>query len=625
MADSPEATESLVRRESEVPARDPIVSRSTSGIMLLCALLLTGSLAWALYDEAFGQRPWKGIEREFVSRYTRYLKSIKAQAGKTEAEVKQDPEYQTLAEAAQAALDKVTSETKEIDQKVSQIQAQLGAVTEPFQNQRGRLTVINYNIEIAPDSAKDKYRKQAQQKRAELVEVDLPGVDGSGRPKTQKMNYDQLEKLFNDLRDDKARLLGQKAELLKEPTELGKKRDDYLKHHMTGLGPSQIDGLIRKMEGFDYSILSHQISVNEFNIVDRCEVCHVGIREPLDIKAEDLAPGGPGKKPDDLARAFVSHPNRELLQIHNPDKFGCSGCHWGNGRSTTSELKSHGLNKFWLWPMFEKENTEAGCQQCHAKDRVTQGAETLNLGRDLFYQRGCMGCHRYEGFDRETDALGNTRQSISQLEDQITANEKQIRQDTAASAQVEDNSEAQRLLAHAESLKISNSLVAARIDQLNLQSKYLMQDQKKVGPNLKDVRLKLRKEWIPVWLKDPQAFRPGTKMPTFWRFGVDRDGDDQIKAIAAYLWQDGFEGKVPEQQKGDSTHGKELFESRGCLGCHSIGAGDSQLGWHICRESDQGWRESQLRLHRALDSQSARALGAILSQREARSDAGRLR
>ena len=301
-----------------------------------------------------------------------------------------------------------------------------------------------------------------------------------------------------------------------------------------------------------------------------------------------MAPGGPGKKPDDLARAFVSHPNKELLQIHNPDKFGCSGCHWGNGRSTTSELKSHGLNKFWLWPMFEKENTEAGCQQCHAKDRVTQGAETLNLGRDLFYQRGCMGCHRYEGFDRETDALGNTRQSISQLEDQITANEKQIRQDTAASAQVEDNSEAQRLLAHAESLKISNSLVSARIDQLNLQAKYLMQDQKKVGPNLKDVRLKLRKEWIPVWLGNPQAFRPGTKMPTFWRFAsnsdgadpvkADRDGADQIKAIAAYLWQDGFEGKVPEQQKGDATHGKELFESRGCLGCHSIGAGDSQMG-----------------------------------------------
>ncbi len=62
------------------------------------------------------------------------------------------------------------------------------------------------------------------------------------------------------------------------------------------------------------------------------------------------------------------------------------------------------------------------------------------------------------------------------------------------------------MLAQSEALKVTNSLLAARIDQLNLQSKYLMQDQKKVGPNLKDVRLKLRKEWIPVWLSESASF-----------------------------------------------------------------------------------------------------------------------
>jgi cytochrome c551/c552 len=213
----------------------------------------------------------------------------------------------------------------------------------------------------------------------------------------------------------------------------------------------------------------------------------------------------------------VSHPNKEILQIHPTDRFGCSSCHWGNGRATTSEVKGHGRHKFWLWPMFEKENTEAGCQQCHAKDRVTQGAETLNLGRDLFSQRGCVGCHRYEGFDHETDSLSATRQSISQLEDQITGNQKQIRLDENPPDGTSDE-EAQKMLAQSEALKVTNSILAARIDQLNLQSKYLMQDQKKVGPNLKDVRLKLRKEWVPVWLANPQGFRPGTKMPTFWRF-----------------------------------------------------------------------------------------------------------
>ena len=197
------------------------------------------------------------------------------------------------------------------------------------------------------------------------------------------------------------------------------------------------------------------------------------------------------------------------------------------------------------------------------------GSGHAESGARPFSQRGCMGCHRYEGFDRETDALGAARQSISQLEDEITANQKQIRLDeNPPEGATEDD--VKKMLAESEALKVSNSILAARIDQLNLQTKYLMQDQKKVGPNLKDVRLKLRKEWLPVWLANPQVFRPGTKMPTFWRFADDAndpqphmrdlDGKDQLEAIAAYLWQDSFEGRLPAQQRGDAGHGKELFE-----------------------------------------------------------------
>jgi len=588
VADSPAPGESLVKKEADVPANDPIVSRSTSGWMLVSALLLTISIAWALYDEALGQRPWKGMQREFVARYTRYLDSIKANAGKSESEIKESPEYQQLADAEKAARAEVDPEIKQIDAEVALIQRKLDAVTDPFQNQRGRLTVINYNIETANGSAKDRYRKQAEAKMQEKVRVELPSDDGNST-RTQDFDYRQLEAFYNQLRDKKAERLGDKAKLLKTPSELAKKRDDYLKNQLIGLGPVAIEGLKTKMANYDYSILGHQISVNAYNVVDRCEVCHAGIREPVEMTPTNLAPGGPGGEPDSLARAFVSHPNREVLQVHNPEKFGCASCHWGNGRATTSEMKGHGRHRFWLWPMFEKENIQAGCQQCHARDRVTQGAEQLNLGRDLFMQRGCVGCHRYEGFDRETDALAATRQQIGQLEDQIIANEKQSRAETTKSETVEDENEVKRLLASAESLRVTNSLLAARIDQLNLQAKYQMQDQKKVGPNLKDVRVKLRKEWLPVWLENPQAFRPGTKMPTFWRFGhlpedtlgaphPDKDSAEQIKAIAAYLWQEGFDSKLPQQQQGDKTHGKELFETRGCLACHSIGEGDNKLG-----------------------------------------------
>lgn len=590
MADSPAPGESLIKKEADLPANDPIVSRSTSGWMLVCALLMTVSIAWALYDEAFGQRPWKGMQKEFVSRYSRYLDSIKANAGKKEEDVKQEPEYLQLVDDEKAARAEVQPEIDQIDGQVKIAQAKLDAITDTFQNQRGRLTVISYNIETTNGSAKQRWRDRAEAKKQEKVAVEVPGDDGKSK-QTQHLNYAELEGLYNQLRDQKAEGLGKKAELLKKPSELAKKRDDYLKNHLIGLGPAAIEGLKTKMANYDYSILGHQISVNAYNIVDRCEVCHAGVREPLELTPASLV--GPGGKPDSFSRAFVSHPNREILSIHNPEKFGCASCHWGNGRATTSEVKGHGQNKFWLWPMFEKENTEAGCQQCHSKDRVTQGAETLNLGRDLFMQRGCMGCHRYEGFDRETDALTSTRQQIGQLEDQITANEKQIRADVEASA-AETTAEADvpKLLAHADSLKVTNSLLAARIDQMNLQAKYLMQDQKKVGPNLKDVRVKLRKEWVPVWLHNPQAFRPDTKMPVFWRFGTlpegtpgakmrDKDGEDQIQAIAAYLWQEGSDSKLAPQSQGDAGHGKTLFESRGCLACHSLGEGDNRIGGHF--------------------------------------------
>ena len=152
MADSP-AGESLIRKETELPAHDPIASRSTSGWMLVSALLLTISIAWALYDEAFGQRPWKGMQREFVARYSRYLDSIKANAGKSENEIKESPEYQQLEAEEKAARDEVQPQIKEIDAKVARAQRKLDAITDTFQNQRGHLTVTNYNIETSSGRA----------------------------------------------------------------------------------------------------------------------------------------------------------------------------------------------------------------------------------------------------------------------------------------------------------------------------------------------------------------------------------------------------------------------------------------------------------------------------------------
>src|SRR5437867_13376878 len=132
MADAPAPTESLIKAESG-PQRDPIVATSTSAIILISTLLLIFSAGWALYDEAYGQRPWKGMQREFVKRYSAYLKSIRKDAGKSEAEVKESPEYQEVEAKAKEAEANTRDRRKELDAQVAKIQAKLDAVTDPFQ------------------------------------------------------------------------------------------------------------------------------------------------------------------------------------------------------------------------------------------------------------------------------------------------------------------------------------------------------------------------------------------------------------------------------------------------------------------------------------------------------------
>ncbi|HVF54812.1 MAG TPA: c-type cytochrome [Pyrinomonadaceae bacterium] len=582
MADTPETDKLAPVPDPVDPARDPITSRSTSSILLICALLLTGVLAWALYDEVAFMRPWRGYQQSFVKRYNRYLNRVKKSGFKSEKEIKESAEYQRLSEEAKEARRAIQGDLKQIDSQVEVIDRQLAAVTDEFQERRGRITVASYRVENAGESDKAGLRKDVDELKQKKADILMPAADGSGKVEKKKLNYTEIESTYNQLKNRKAELLARRGDLLKEPGELDKKRDEYLKDNITDVTEQQVSLLSNKTKNFDFGL--RQINVPEFNIVDRCETCHLGAREPIRLTAADMMVRG--KRPDRLARAFVSHPDKELLTIHDPERFGCSSCHGGNGRATTTVLKAHGKNRFWLHPMHEKENMEAGCQQCHLNDRVLQGASTLTLGKDLFYERGCVGCHRYEGFDRESDALGSTRQLVKQLDDERIANEREARAARAESGRegVSDE-EAQRLLGRAESLMVTNSQIESRMDQLNTQARYLMQDQKKVGPNLKDARIKLRKEWIPVWLKDPQAFRPGTKMPTFWYLSGEKNHivpaemqDNERKAIAAFIWQSAYEGRMPEQPRGDGAKGKELFETRGCLACHSIGEGDARVG-----------------------------------------------
>jgi cytochrome c551/c552 len=554
--------------EKPIPEQDPITSKSYAAHYLLATVILIATLFWALWDEAWGQRPWKAFQDEWKGRYSAFLNTAKSKSATSEKDVEQSPDYAALKQAYQKAYEDSKGEAEEARKKVDDASARLLAVQSVFTDRRAYVNALTYELETST-SASDKASKQKEidEYKAKLATVEFP--DGSKK----QFTFPKLEESYNDIRDEKTKLSLELGAVLKPVTAAKAKMDEYVTDHMVDLTPDQVAGLKRRATEWDPAIV--QINVAEANIVDRCESCHMNTREPLKITEAAMMEKGQ-KKPDEYARAFASHTEPELLQIHDPEKFGCSPCHQGNGRATTSVEKAHGNYEHWLWPLYPKENSQAGCQSCHAADMVLASGDVqfhvINDGKDLFRQRGCMGCHRYEGYDKEPEDLNSVGQQIKQIETQKKENVKQTAYLMKQADAAESNDEANKLNTQAVDLRVANSKLDARLQQLDFQSHSLMQDQKKVGPNLKDIRLKLNKNWIPVWLKKPSDFRPTTKMPNF------RLNDRQIQAISAFIWQSAFTDTLPKHKPGNAAHGKELFEERGCLACHSIGEGDQMQG-----------------------------------------------
>ncbi|MCP5120666.1 MAG: c-type cytochrome, partial [bacterium] len=536
--------------------RDPVADSTLSGPMLVFSALLFLSMVWAIYDELITERPWKHYQNAFTQLYSSYLNKLGPQQAAAEKQVRSSAEFQKIESDLKAAEDDVAQRVSEIDEELRSIRATLNVIKDPYQDARARIAALTYELDhTLDDGGKTSIREDIDEAKQGPFRVALNGAD------EQDVTFGDLDQRFGELKAREAQLNAERVEVTRRARQLRGARNQYLADNLVGLTQQQIDGLIAKMENFPIEI--RQIHVEEAGLVDRCESCHLGIREPVTITAEDM-------RGVDM---FVSHPNKPLLTLHDPERFGCSPCHNGNGLATSHPDKAHGQYKHWLWPLFAKQHSEAGCLKCHVGDRVLDHAEVLNAGRDLFHLKGCSGCHRHEQFDREADTLTAVQKQIESLrtrqkDARIEVDRFVVKGDTAST-----NEEAQGFYSMAEGLSVTASNIDAKIEELDRKAGHLMRDIKRLAPNLKDAKVKLRKEWIPVWLKDTQGFRPGTKMPQF------RLTDEEIRGLSAFIWQSALEGPAPPSQPpGNAEAGQELFETRGCLACHSIGEGDNRAG-----------------------------------------------
>src|ERR1051325_12216500 len=99
--------------EQPIPENDPIVSKSYAAQYLICIVLLMATLFWALWDEAFGQRPWKAYQEQWKTRYTAFLKNQTRNSSKSEKEIQASSDYQALKAKYEQASQQATARTKE--------------------------------------------------------------------------------------------------------------------------------------------------------------------------------------------------------------------------------------------------------------------------------------------------------------------------------------------------------------------------------------------------------------------------------------------------------------------------------------------------------------------------------
>ena len=194
------------------PQDDPVVSRPMSVLILVSVFLLLLTVAWSLYGEFFGLRPWRDYQAQFRDLYSSYLRKQISQRRTQEQAFYASPDYKKLKAAVDAAGAAALPEDRKIQAQIDVLDRQRAAMTGTFQIARGQVGALTYQLEQIPESDKSgraSKLKELNEAKAVTYKVDWPNGDGSVAPRT--FNYDLLNSTFTSLMAQKAALVAQRG------------------------------------------------------------------------------------------------------------------------------------------------------------------------------------------------------------------------------------------------------------------------------------------------------------------------------------------------------------------------------------------------------------------------------
>ncbi|MGH7858416.1 MAG: c-type cytochrome, partial [Candidatus Binatia bacterium] len=334
--------------------------------------------------------------------------------------------------------------------------------------------------------------------------------------------------------------------------------------------------------------------------VDRCISCHAGI----DKEGFEEAP-----------HPYRTHPERQaLLTAHPPEKFACTPCHEGQGAAVNSIEMAHGEVMFWEKPLLRGEEVQASCIGCHDDVRRIPHANMISAGERLFEQLGCHGCHLVEGYDglarvgpslRNVAAKDDPEWMVSWIQNPhefrprtkmpwFLLDREESTQAAAFLLKVSKEGGSKWLAAHPEPTGIDPAnpgLVArgkALVESIGCRGCHafapdevasVLGETKNVAPNLSRVAEKTSGRWIYHWIRNPESYNPGTRMPSL------RLSHEEAAAITSYLVtlrQESPAKPAPDGASGETdlaarladpdtiAAGEKLVRKYGCYGCHEI-------------------------------------------------------
>ena len=164
-------------------------------------VILLATLYWALWDEAYGQRPWKAFQHEWKQRYGTFLKTAESNSAHPKRRSSSNAEYQQLEQAYQQAYRAAKPRRDEIQKQIIDLNAKILAVQNVFIDKRAYANALTYQIETETSvSGKQSKRKDLEDYKQESWSVEYP--DGN----KEKYNFPQLEETYNELKDERTAL-----------------------------------------------------------------------------------------------------------------------------------------------------------------------------------------------------------------------------------------------------------------------------------------------------------------------------------------------------------------------------------------------------------------------------------